>query len=74
MNPKVLSIFNNAKIFLSESEMNELRNCIDNEFEKPKANPKKQSKALDNWTIESVTERLLATQFHPSNKKHLRTK
>lgn len=54
--------------------MNELRICIDNEFEKPKANPKKQSKALENWTIESVTERLLATQFHPSNKKHLRTK
>ena len=29
MNPKVLSIFNNAKIFLSQEELKELALCID---------------------------------------------
>jgi hypothetical protein len=70
-NPKVLSIFNNAKIFLSPEELKELALCIDKEFGKPKSIPKraKKSSALDNWTLESVTESLLANQF----KKKTRT-
>ena len=66
MNPKVLSIFNNAKIFLSPEELKELAVCIDNEFGKPLLKKAKKQTALENWTLESVTERLLATQF---NKK-----
>lgn len=34
MNPKVLSIFNNAKIFLSPEEMRELQLCIDRDLGK----------------------------------------
>ncbi|RKR11101.1 hypothetical protein C8C83_2799 [Flavobacterium sp. 90] len=66
MNPKVLSIFNNAKIFLSPEELKELAVCIDNEFGKPLPKKAKKKTVLENWTLESVTERLLATQF---NKK-----
>ena len=65
MNPKVLSIFNNAKIFLSPEELKELALCIDKEFGKPEPVKRaKKSKALENWTLESVTEMLLATQFN----------
>lgn len=63
MNPKVLSIFNNAKIFLSSEELKELALCIDKEFGKPIPKRAKKSSALDNWTLESVTESLLAKQF-----------
>lgn len=63
MNPKVLSIFNNAKIFLSPEELKELAFCIDKEFGKPVVKKTKKKTQLDNWTIESVTEKLLATQF-----------
>lgn len=66
MSPKVLSIFNNAKIFLSEEEMKELQLCINKELGQPKVATKKatkKSKELEAWTIESVTERLLATYF-----------
>lgn len=66
MSPKVLSIFNNAKIFLSEEEMKELQLCINTELGQPKVATKKatkKSKELQAWTIESVTERLLATYF-----------
>lgn len=66
MNPKVLSIFNNAKIFLSHEELKELALCIDKEFGKPAPKKVKKSNALENWTLESVTEMLMATQF---NKK-----
>lgn len=69
MNPKVLSIFNNAKIFLSPEEMKELQLCINTELGMQPVATKKattKSKALQDWTIESVTERLLATYF----KKH----
>lgn len=63
MNPKVLSIFNNAKIFLSSEELKELALCIDKEFGKPIPKRAKKSNALENWTLESVTESLLANQF-----------
>lgn len=69
MNPKVLSIFNNAKIFLSPEEMKELQLCINTELGMQPVAPKKEttkSKALQDWTIESVTERLLATYFKKS--------
>jgi hypothetical protein len=62
-NPKVLSIFNNAKIFLSPEELKELALCIDKEVGRPEPRKIKKSKPLANWTIESVTENLLATQF-----------
>ncbi|MFH7013110.1 hypothetical protein ACHRV5_14680 [Flavobacterium sp. FlaQc-52] len=68
MNPKVLSIFNNAKIFLSPEELKELALCIDKEFGKPIAKKAKKSTALENWTLESVTEQLLATQFKKRSK------
>ncbi|WP_395043143.1 hypothetical protein [Flavobacterium sp.] len=64
MNPKVLSIFNNAKIFLSETELKELSLCIEKEFGKAETKPKRTKTQLDKrWTVEAVTERLLAKQF-----------
>ena len=68
MNPKVLSIFNNAKIFLSSEELKELALCIDKEFGKPILKKAKKSTALENWTLESVTERLLANQFSKKSR------
>lgn len=68
MNPKVLSIFNNAKIFLSSEELKELALCIDKEFGKPAAKKVKKSNGLEKWTLESVTEKLLATQFNKKRK------
>jgi hypothetical protein len=68
MNPKVLSIFNNAKIFLSSEELKDLALCIDNEFGKPSSRKAKKAKALENWTLESVTEKLMATQFNKNRK------
>jgi hypothetical protein len=68
MNPKVLSIFNNAKIFLSAEELKELALCIDKEFGKPLAKKTKKSTALENWTLESVIENLLATHFRKKSK------
>jgi hypothetical protein len=68
MNPKVLSIFNNAKIFLSSEELKELALCIDKEFGKPAPKRAKKQNALENWTLESVTEKLLATQFNKKRK------
>lgn len=64
MNPKVLSIFNNAKIFLSAEELKDLAFCIENEVGKPVPRKSKKSKALANWTMESVTENLMAKQFN----------
>ena len=68
MNPKVLSIFNNAKIFLSSEELKELALCIDKEYGKPLPKRAKKSNALENWTLESVTEKLLATQFKKKSR------
>ncbi|OAZ04683.1 MULTISPECIES: hypothetical protein [Flavobacterium] len=62
-NPKVLSILNNAKIFLSTEELKELALCIDKEVGRPEPRKIRKSKPLQNWTLESVTENLLATQF-----------
>lgn len=72
MNPKVLSIFNNAKIFLSPEELRDLVLCIENEVGKPELRKNKKPKALANWTIESVTENLLAKQMN--NRKLKRVK
>lgn len=67
MSPKVLSIFNNAQIFLSDEELKELALCIENKIGKPeKKTSRRESEALKAYTIEAVTENLLATQF---NKK-----
>ena len=68
MNPKVLSIFNNAKIFLSSEELKDLALCIDNEFGKLAPRKAKKANALENWTLESVTEKLMATQFNKNPK------
>ena len=62
-NPKVLSILNNAKIFLSPEALQELALCIDKEVGRPETRRIRKSKPLQNWTLESVTENLLATQF-----------
>ena len=62
-NPKVLSILNNAKIFLSPEELKKLALCIDKEVGRPEPQKIRKSKPLQNWTLESVTENLLATQF-----------
>lgn len=72
MNPKVLSIFNNAKIFLSTEELRDLALCIESEVGKPEQRKTKKNKALANWTIESVTENLLAKQMN--NRKLKRVK
>lgn len=72
MTPQVLSIFNNAKTFLSPDELRQLAQCIENDFGKTvlqKRQKKQKNNALENWTLESVTERLLATQFRPKGKK-----
>jgi hypothetical protein len=45
MNPKVISIFNNAMTFLSPEELKELALCIENEVGKP-VKVKKKKKAL----------------------------
>ncbi|HLF51884.1 hypothetical protein [Flavobacterium sp.] len=67
MSPKVLSIFNNAKIFLSAEELKDLAMCIEKEVGKPVKKKITKPDLLENWTIESVTEKLMATQFR---KKH----
>ncbi len=72
MNPKVLSIFNNAKIFLTPEELRDLSLCIESEVGKPEQRKTKKSKGLANWTIESVTENLLAKQMN--NRKLKRVK
>lgn len=71
MSPKVLSIFNNAKIFLTPDELKELQLCINTELGQSMepARKKKKSKELEAWTVESVTERLLATYFNKNKKK-----
>lgn len=70
MSPNVLSIFNNAKIFLSESEMKELAACIDKEFGKEKTKRKRvTSNNINAYTLESVTERLLTKQFNKKRAK-----
>ena len=70
MNAKVLSIFNNAKIFLSDQEMKELALYIDKDFGKPIAKKvvKQKSILLKNYTLESVTEKLLATTFRKKQR------
>lgn len=67
MSPKVLSYFNNAKIFLSEQELKELAMCIEKEFGASEVQPKKKKFSLPGWTLESVTEELLATHFKPKS-------
>lgn len=72
MNPKVLSIFNNAKIFLSPEELRDLALCIESEVGKPEPRKTKKAKALANWTIESVTENLLAKQMNNRKLKKVK--
>lgn len=70
MSPKVLSMFQNAKIFLSLDELRELALCIEKEVgKKPEGKPK-NSLALKGWTLESVTADLLATHFNKNKRKN----
>lgn len=70
MSPKVLSIFNNAKIFLTPEELRELQLCINKELGQNATLVKKKKTNLGpEWTIEAVTERLLANQFNKNKKK-----
>lgn len=68
MSPQVLSIYNNAKIFLSEEELRDLACAIEKDLGKKIQTKKTKNTALENWTLESVTERLLATQFRQRQK------
>ena len=68
--PKVLSLYNNAKIFLSEQEMKELQQCIAKDFGTDHLQPKKKPFAIEGWTLESVTEQLLATHFKSTQFKN----
>lgn len=64
MNLKVLSIFNNAKTFLTDSEMLELAELIiknSNSTDKKKVIQGKLQ--LQGWSIEEITEKLLQTHF-----------
>jgi len=70
MSPKVLSMYNNAKIFLTLDELRELASCIEQEIGKPEKKETKKSKALEAWTKESVTERLLATHFNKNRRNN----
>ncbi len=64
MNLKVLSIFNNAKVFLDVTEILQLAKCIETEFgDRKKENRIYRKTKLPNWSIEEVTEKLLATRF-----------
>lgn len=68
MNPKVLSIYQNAKMFLSEEELRELRAAIDKDLGKPVATKKrKKVDAVDAWS-ENLTANLLATYFNKKPK------
>jgi hypothetical protein len=68
MSPKVLSMFNNAKIFLSSDELRELALCIEKEVGKAETK-KPKSKALEGFTLESVTADLMATHFNKNKKR-----
>lgn len=63
-------MYNNAKIFLTPDELRELALCIEQEIGKPEKIETKTSKALENWTKESVTEKLLATAFNKKKRKN----
>lgn len=72
MSPRVLSILQNAKTFLSPDELKELAVCLQKEVGSDQVQPKiiKVKKKIDaleqaNWNINSVTEMLLATHFKP---------
>ena len=43
--------------------------CIEQEIGKPEKKETKKSKALEAWTKEAVTERLLATHFNKKRKR-----
>lgn len=70
MNPKVLSIYQNAKIFLSEEELRELRTAIDKDLGKSIAVSKKKKKLdpVAQWG-EELNNILLTTYFNKKRKK-----
>ena len=70
MNPKVLSIYQNAKIFLSEEELRELRTAIDKDLGKSIAVSKKKKKLdpVAQWG-EELNNILLTTYFNRKRKK-----
>ncbi|WDO13085.1 hypothetical protein MH928_17400 [Flavobacterium sp. WW92] len=67
MSPKVLSMLNNAKIFLSSDELRELALCIEKELGKAEAKKTKRN-ALEGFTLESVTADLMATHFNKNRR------
>ena len=70
MNPKVLSIYQNAKIFLSEEELRELRTAIDKDLGKSITTSKKKKKLdpVAQWG-EELNNILLTTYFNKKRKK-----
>jgi len=70
MSPKVLSILNNATMFLSPEEMAELCEVLVKQVGKPAKEKKRASKPdpLEGWTVETVTERLLQTYFKKGSR------
>lgn len=68
MSPKVLSMLNNVKTFLSPDEVRELAFALEKDFGKVEKQTKKDD-PLKDWTVESVTERLLATYFNKKRKR-----
>jgi hypothetical protein len=67
MNPKVLSIYQNAKMFLSAEELSELRAAIDKDLGKPVATRKKKKEnPVDSW-LESLDAIMLPNLYnHPT--------
>ncbi|MFC4818137.1 MULTISPECIES: hypothetical protein [unclassified Flavobacterium] len=68
MNPKVLSIYQNAKMFLSDEELSELRAAIDKDLGKPVATKKrKKENPVDSW-LDSIDATLLTTLYNHSSR------
>lgn len=68
MNPKVLSIYQNAKIFLSEEELRELHAAIDKDLGKSTTKKKKKIDPVSQWA-EGLNNVLLTTYFSKKHKK-----
>lgn len=68
INQQILSIFNNAKVFLSDEEMKELALHIDNEIGKNVVKKASNKKELEKSLLASQIERLQAKQFRPNKR------
>lgn len=69
MSPKVLSIYQNAKIFLSEEELRELQTAFEKDLGKPTTiKKKKKIDPVEQWG-EELNNILLTTYFNKKRKK-----